>query len=197
MVAALPPVTNDIPMTVSSNVHVQQDIFMSNGTFLVLMMYLAMQEYSTRVFFFEFCDVAQWQPSTRGKSQIWLQVREDSRHFLEFCYVFALRMWWTKRHLKGILQQPPKKKCCVDAKFCTNVFCCTTHSTISMKKVAPKEMYNPRFRIMGWLTSDHHYSSVDYDTMVNKVKSSDHWLGILASCQMQQVSYQLFPVQRV
>lgn len=145
-------------------------IFMSNEIFLVLMMYLSIQEYSTRVFFFKFCDVAQWQPSTRGKNQIWLQVREDSRHFLEFCYVlvtsknpvskygnlyvFALRMWWTKRHLKG-------------------------------------------FHIMGWLTSDHHYSSIDYDTLANKVKSSDHWLGILASCQMQQISYQLFPVQRV
>jgi len=26
---------------------------------------------------------------TRGKSQIWLQVREDSRHFGESCYVLA------------------------------------------------------------------------------------------------------------
>jgi hypothetical protein len=46
----------------------------------------------------------------------WLQVRDDSTHFVESCYVlatpkdpvskygdfhvFLLRMWWTKRHLK-------------------------------------------------------------------------------------------------
>jgi hypothetical protein len=32
----------------------------------------------------------QWQSSTRGKRQFWLQVREDSaRHFLESSYVLA------------------------------------------------------------------------------------------------------------
>jgi hypothetical protein len=30
-----------------------------------------------------------------------------------------LMMWWTKRHLKGILQQSKKKECCTNAKFCT------------------------------------------------------------------------------
>jgi len=31
-----------------------------------------------------------WRSSTRGLSQIWLQVREKSRNFLEFCYILAL-----------------------------------------------------------------------------------------------------------
>jgi hypothetical protein len=60
------------------------------------------------------CSHSHCQPSTRGKSQIWLQVREDSRHFLESCHVLVtskypvskcggfhvslLRMWL----LKGI-----------------------------------------------------------------------------------------------
>jgi len=77
----------------------------------------------SRFFSFNFCDVAI--PNiTRGKIQIWLQVRErsqDSRHFLKSCYVlatsknpmskygdfhvFLFRMWRTKRHLKEILQQ--------------------------------------------------------------------------------------------
>jgi hypothetical protein len=65
------------------------------------------------------------KPSTRRKSQIWLQIKED---FLESCYVlatsknsmseygnfhvFLLRMWQTKRHKKGILQpwEARKKK---------------------------------------------------------------------------------------
>jgi hypothetical protein len=45
----------------------------------------------SRVFCFGFCDVATVVTiSTRGKSQIWLQVvQEDSRYFLESCYVLA------------------------------------------------------------------------------------------------------------
>jgi hypothetical protein len=41
-------------------------------------------------FFGQFCDdVPTTATITRGKSQIWLQVREDSRHFGESCYVLA------------------------------------------------------------------------------------------------------------
>jgi hypothetical protein len=41
-------------------------------------------------FFGQFCDdVPRTATITRGKSQIWLQVREDSRHFGESCYVLA------------------------------------------------------------------------------------------------------------
>jgi hypothetical protein len=42
------------------------------------------------LFFFNFVMKPEWQPSTRVKNQIWLQVREHSRqHFLELCYVLA------------------------------------------------------------------------------------------------------------
>lgn len=41
--------------------------------------------------FLQFCNVASHSvnPPTRGKNQIWLQVKEFSTHFLEFYYVLA------------------------------------------------------------------------------------------------------------
>ncbi len=91
------------------------------------------------VFFFQFCHVAHnsnhRQEEFRAIS--WQQVREDSTHFVESCYVlatpkdpvskygdfhvFLLRMWWTKRHLKLILLKRIYK-CWVDEKFGTKKF---------------------------------------------------------------------------
>ncbi len=81
----------------------------------------------------------QWQPLTRGKSQIWLQVTEDSRHFLNpdmfwqpqrtQCLDMTTFMFFCSKcgKLKGILKESCnsffyEKKCCLDAKFHRNVF---------------------------------------------------------------------------
>jgi hypothetical protein len=42
------------------------------------------------LFFFNFVMWPQWQSSTREMSQIWLQVREESRIFLESSYILAI-----------------------------------------------------------------------------------------------------------
>ncbi len=77
--------------------------------------------------FFQFCDEVAIVATIhkRKKSQIWLQVREGNRHFLESCYVLAISknpvfkygdshvflfgMWRTKRNLK-IAKKKKKKK---------------------------------------------------------------------------------------
>ncbi len=79
----------------------------------------------------------------RKKSQIWLQVREGNKHFLESCYVLAIsknpvfkygdshvflfRMWRTKRNLKIAKKKEKKRKeiCHVPAKFLTRKFDCS------------------------------------------------------------------------
>jgi hypothetical protein len=91
-------------------------------------------------FFLNFFDVATVATIHKRKTQIWLQIREDSRQFLEFCYVlasmnpvskygnfhvFLLRMWQTKEMANYYFVQnfffcdDKKEKCHVDAKFCT------------------------------------------------------------------------------
>jgi hypothetical protein len=42
------------------------------------------------LFFFNFVMWPQWQSSTRGMSQSWVQVREESRIFLESSYILAI-----------------------------------------------------------------------------------------------------------
>jgi hypothetical protein len=102
------------------------------GIHLFLVLYVPVGVF----FLFEFCDVVTAQPSTRGKSQMWLQ---GCRRFLESCYVsvksknpvskygdihvLLLRMWRTKRHLK--------KSCKCEISLHFIFFCCIVAYVLS------------------------------------------------------------------